>query len=119
MNESEHPMRPARFRWVVPVILLAGALGLYLGTMSPGAFPGLPAKSLAWHLQLDAAPTLLDSMWGRLVRFCAWLPGTSTAGWAGVFSAVFGALCVALVSILMMRVRYQIHDLHDPAETGR
>ena len=119
MNESEHPMRPARFRWVVPVILLAGALGLYLGTMSPGAFPGLPAKSLAWHLQLDAAPTLLDSMWGRLVRLCAWLPGASTAGWAGVFSAVFGAVCVALVSILMMRVRYQIHDLHDPAETGR
>jgi Tfp pilus assembly protein PilF len=119
MNETDNSMRPARFRWLMPLFLLAGALGLYLGTLSRGIFPGLPAKSLAWHLGLDAAPTLLDSLWGRLVRLCAGLPGDSSAFSIGVFSAVCGAICVALAAALMMRVRYQIHDEHDSEETGR
>jgi hypothetical protein len=119
MNESDNVKNPARFRWLVPLILLAGALGLYLGTMSGGAFPGLPARSLAWHLWLDSGPTLLDSLWGRLVRLCVLLPGDSVALWMGRLSAVFGALVVALVAALMMRVRYALHDAHDPDEARR
>ena len=119
MNESDNVMRPERFRWLVVLSLLAGAGGLYLGTMSRGAFPGLPAKSLAWHLGLDSAPTLLDSLWGRLVALCAVLPGGSAAFWTGVLSAVCGAAGIALAALLMMRVRYPIHDPHDPEEVGR
>jgi Tfp pilus assembly protein PilF len=119
MNEIDNSMRPARFRWLVPLILLAGALGLYLLTMSRGVFPGLPAKSLAWHLGLDATPTLLDSLWGRLVHLCAALPGGSEAFWTGVLSAVSGAVCIAVMAALMMRVRYPIHDANDSAETAR
>ena len=119
MNETEELTRPARFRWLVVLFLLAAGGGLYWGTMSAGAFPGLPAKSLAWHLGLDAFPTLLDSLWGRLVRLCAQLPGGSAARWTGMLSAVCGAGCAAVVAFLMMRVRYKIHDEHDPAETGR
>lgn len=119
MNETDNSMRPARFRWLVILFLLLAGGGLYLGTMSPGIFPGLPAKSLAWHLWVDSAPTLLDSLWGRLVRLCAQLPGGSAAFWSGALSAVFGTLCAVLASLLMMRVRHQIHDANDPAETGR
>ena len=119
MNDTENTMQPAKYRWLVPLFLLTGALGLYLATMSRGAFPGLPAKSLAWHLWLDSVPTLLNSLWGRLVRLCAGLPGGGVAFKTGVLSAACGAACIALTSVLMMRVRYQIHDVNDPAETGR
>lgn len=119
MNETDNTTRPARLHRLAPWILAAAALGLYFTTMSRGAFPGLPAKSLAWHLGLDSYPTLLDPLWGFLVRFCDRLPGESVAFWTGLLSAVFGALCVALLTTLMMRVRYSCHDPHDSEETGR
>ncbi len=119
MNEGDMVKGPDRFRWLVLGILLAGALGLYGATMCWGAFPGLPAKSLAWHLWLDAFPTLLDGLWGRLVRVCAALPGGNVAGWMGGLSALFGAGCVAGLAALMMRVRYPMHDAHDPDEVQR
>ncbi len=119
MNETDTLNRPVRFRWLVALFLLVAGLGLYVGTLSSGAFPGLPAKSLAWQLGLDATPTLLDSLWGRVVRLCAQLPGGNVAFAMGLLSAVCGALCAAMVAFLMMRVRYSIHDSHDPEENGR
>jgi tetratricopeptide (TPR) repeat protein len=119
MNERDTTMRMARYRGLTVLALALGALGLYGATLSRGAFPGLPARSLAWHLWLDATPTLLDSLWGRLVRVCAMLPGESLAFWVGALSAVFGAACVALVAVLAMRVRYALHDAHDPQELAR
>ena len=68
---------------------------------------------------MDPYPTLLDPVWGFLVRLCARLPGGNAALWTGWLAAGFGALCVALAAALMMRVRYPIHDAHDPDETGR
>ena len=119
MNDSDNSMRPVRFRWLAVLVLFAGSLGLYVATMCRGAFPGLPAKSLAWHLGLDASPTLLDYLWGWIVRLCALLPGRPVAAGMGLVSALAGAAGVALLAALMMRVRYSIHDPHDPDETGR
>ncbi|MDD4118135.1 MAG: tetratricopeptide repeat protein [Kiritimatiellae bacterium] len=121
MNEQDSTMHKdgERRRRLTVWALAAGSLGLFLATLSRGAFPGLPARHLAWHLGLDAAPTLLDSLWGRLVRLCALLPGESLAFRVGALSAVFAALCVALTTALVMRIRYPVHDPHDPAETGR
>ncbi len=119
MNDSDRPIRPERFRWLAPLILALGALGLYVATLSRGAFPGLPARSLAWHLWLDATPTLLDSLWGRLVRLLAALPGGDPALWTGILSAVCGALVTGLMVALMLRVRHPLHDAHDPAEVRR
>ena len=119
MNESDNSMRPAKYRWLAVLVLFAGSLGLYAATMSRGAFPGFPAKNLAWHLGLDATPTLLDFLWGWIVRLCALLPGRPVAAAMGLASALSGAGCVALLAALMMRVRYSIHDPHDPDETGR
>lgn len=119
MKNQDTAMRMNRVRWLTLLVLAAGALGLYVATLSRGAFPGLPAKSLTWHLWLDVSPTLLDSLWGRLIRLCAMLPGESLALEVGVMSAVFGAAVVVLVAALMMRVRYPLHDAHDPAEVAR
>lgn len=119
MNEIDISTRPAKLRWLVILFLLLAGGGLYLVTMSTGVFPGLPAKNLAWHLWVDATPTLLDSLWGRLVRLLAQLPGGSVAFWSGMLSAVSGACVAAWVAFLMMRVRHKIHDEHDPAEIRR
>lgn len=116
MNDSDNATVSTRlFRWA-PWALAAAAFGVFWATLSRGAFPGLPAKSLAWHLGLDASPTLLDSLWGFIVRA---LPGSDPAFWAGLLSAVCGAAGVGLVAALMMRVRYAIHDSHDPDEARR
>ena len=79
MNEPHTPTSAARYRGLVSLALALASLGLYLGTLSRGAFPGLPAKSLVAHLGLDSAPTLLDSIWGLLVQACARLPGGDAA----------------------------------------
>ena len=116
MNESDQTTASTRlFRWA-PWVLAAAAFGVYWITLSRGAFPGLPAKSLTWLLGLDASPTLLDSLWGFLVRA---LPGGDPAFGASLLSAVCGAAGVGLVAALMMRVRYAIHDSHDPDEARR
>ena len=53
MNEGDMVKSLERFRWLVLGGLVAGALGVYAATMCWGAFPGLPAKSLAWHMWTD------------------------------------------------------------------
>ncbi|HQF20729.1 MAG TPA: tetratricopeptide repeat protein [Kiritimatiellia bacterium] len=118
-SERQEPPRLLPFRWLAAIGLGGVALVLYLATLSRGAFPGLPAKSLVWQLQLDIRPLLLDSLWGYLVWALSYLPGGSVAFWVGVSSAVFGALCVVLLSLLTMRLRYSLHDQHDPAEVRR
>ena len=119
MNDTDTALPPARTRVWVPLVLALGALVLYFITLCRGAFPGLPAKSLAWHMWLDAVPMLLDSLWGRLVRLCAAGAGAALPQWMGALSAVFGAACVALLAALMMRVRHSVHDAHDPDEMRR
>ena len=119
MNEPDLTNRPAWRRRLACLALAAAALALYLVTLSRGAFPGLPAQNLAWHLGLNPMPTLLDSLWGRLTRLCLWLPGGHVSAWVGLLSAVFGAACVGLLAALVMRLRYFLHDAHDPGEVRR
>ncbi|NLB66516.1 MAG: tetratricopeptide repeat protein [Lentisphaerae bacterium] len=108
-----------RVRWLTAGALSLGALALYLVTMSRGAFPGLPAFSMSSHLGLDAGPSLLDSLWGRMIRLLAWLPGEGLACRASALSALFGALSVGLLTMMVMRIRYKLHDAYDPDECRR
>mgnify|MGYP003587744327 CR=1 FL=1 len=119
MNEPDFTSRPIWWRRLAGLLITAIALGLYLTTMSWGAFPGLPAQNLAWHLGLNPMTTLLDSLWGRLIRLCLWLPGGNISVWMGIISAVCGAACVGLVVLLVMRLRYVLHDANDPDEIRR
>lgn len=116
-NANEIVERPLRGRWGIPALVALAALGLYLATLSRGVFPGAPAKHLVWHLHLDAFPTLLDPIWGWLLRACDRLG--DVALWSGVLSAVCGALCVFLLAALMTRVRYTVHEKEDPGEVAR
>lgn len=116
---NQEPPAPLPFRWLAAVVLGGVAFVLYWVTLSRGAFPGLPAKSLVWQLQLDVRPWLLDSLWGYLVLGLSHLPGGGVAFWTGISSAFFGALCVVLLTLLTMRLRHSVHDPHDPAEVGR
>ena len=105
MNDTEHTTQAARGRWLVPLVLAILACGVFGSTLSRSAFPGLPAKNLAWHLGLDSAPTLLDPAWGWLVRVSAALPGAAPAFWMALWSAICGAACVALLGALCSAVR--------------
>lgn len=116
-NANEIIERPLRGRWGIPALVALASLGLYLATLSRGVFPGAPAKHLVWHLHLDAFPTLLDPVWGWLLRACDRMG--DVALWSGVLSAVCGALCVFLLAALMTRVRYTVHEKEDPAEVAR
>ena len=119
MNGPDKINHPAWRRRLACLLLAAIALVIYSATLSRGAFPGLPAQNLAWHLGLNPMPTLLDSIWGHLTRLCLWLPGANISVWMGLLSAVFGAACVGLLAALVMRLRYVLHDANDPDEVRR
>ena len=95
--------------WILASVLGLAAFALYLATLSPSAFPGLPANLLARHCFLDTAdPPLLDPLWGWLVRtMTAWSPA-NPARWPNLFSAFCGGLAVFLLSALVVRLRYYI-----------
>lgn len=119
MSDSTMTNKTPRSGWVALLILALSAIGLYVGTMSRGVFPGLPAKNLAWHLKLDYAPTLLDSIWGYLIRLLAWNPQGDIAFASGLLSVICGVAVVVLLAALMLRVRFKLHDPHDPDEMKR
>ena len=95
--------------WILAAVLGLAAFALYLATLSPSAFPGLPANLLARHCFLDTAdPPLLDPVWGWLVRtMTVWAPA-NPARWPNLFSAFCGGLVVFLLSALVVRLRYFI-----------
>jgi len=82
------------------LLLIAFALGLYLRTLAPGLLSGDPGEFqfAAWRLGL-AHPTgyplylLLGSAWQHLLAFV----GVDPAAALNAFSAVIGALAVALL----------------------
>jgi hypothetical protein len=96
--------------WHIAALLFGIALAVYLATLSRTAFPGLPTQSLLEHLKLEISPAVLDLFWGWGVRGADRLPGLSVAAWMGLFSAVCGALSVALLGWLMTRVGYVIRN---------
>lgn len=96
--------------WHISALLFICALVVNLASMSWTAFPGLPTQTLLQHLKLEPTPAVLDLFWGWIVRGVDRLPGLSTAGWMGLFSAGCGALSVALLGWLMVRVGYVIRN---------
>ena len=95
---------------LVACFLALAALAMYLASMSWTAFPGTPTWALLAHLDPNAAPTPMDSIWGFLLKGFARLPVGSVAAWSGLFSALCGAACVGLLAWLMMRVGYLIRN---------
>lgn len=94
----------------IALFLFLASLALYLASMSWTAFPGSPTWSLLAHLDPNATPTPLDSIWGFLLKGLVRLPVGSVAAWSGLFSALCGAACVSLLARLVMRVGYLIRN---------
>ena len=94
----------------IGVFLFLVSLALYVASMSWSPFPGLPTQALLAHLGGDVATGAPDPLWGLLVKGFAHLPGGGVAAWAGLFSALCGALCVALLGRMMVRVGYLIRN---------
>ena len=46
-----------RIRWIGPALAVL-ALGVYLVTLAPGAFPGAPASLVVSHTGLDPFPAM-------------------------------------------------------------
>jgi len=94
----------------VPAVLAGVAYGL---TVGGGVAPGLPARAVASAFADGATPAVLDPAWTALA---AALDGNAAAlSW---LSAACGVLCVWILSFVMTRVRYAVHDRHD-ADEGR
>ena len=79
------------------------ALGVYLVTLAPGAFPGAPASLVVSHTGLDPFPAMSHPLWGFVVRLLALLPGDIV--WKlGIFSAACGAGAVWLFYLIVSRI---------------
>lgn len=80
-------------------------LVLYLATTTPYPGVGESASALATHLQLHKFPPLSHFLWGWLVRSISLIVGNSRTVLAlNALSAVFGALSLWLLYVLMIRV---------------
>ncbi len=98
MNSTNPWSLPRRYwAWLV----FAGALGLYLLTLSRGAFPGLSAMLIAGHLGWNPFPMLANPLWGLVARALAALPAANTALVLNIFSALCAAAVVALFFLFM------------------
>lgn len=100
--------------WHISVLLFVMALGVYLATLSWTPFPGQPVRMLMMHLKMEPTLSMVHSLWGWGVRGAGRLPGLPVAGWMGLFSAVCGAACVALLGRLMTRVAFLVRNEPGP-----
>lgn len=83
-----------------PVLVLL-SLGLFLFTLSDGAYPGESAGLIAYHTGLDPFDTLLQPVWGMLARMIAIVSGVAFVTSLNLFSVVCGALSVGLLFVLV------------------
>lgn len=111
---------PARLKWsgLVALALGVGAGVLYWLTRCGAVAPGVPAYRLWGALPGVPNPSILSPLWVMLVRAgraaCADL-----AAWATAWNVVLSALSVGIITFVATRVRFKIHDEHDPDEVGR
>ncbi len=84
--------------------VFAFSLLLYLATTTRNAVVGESASALATHLQLHKFPPLSRFVWGWIVRAVSVVMGQQTVLALNVLSAVFGALSLWLLYVLMIRV---------------
>jgi tetratricopeptide (TPR) repeat protein len=99
---------------VLTPLFVLGSLAVYIFTLSPGAFPGDSASLIAYHTRLDPFDTLLQPVWGAVIRVIAIFAGSNAAYILNLFSALCGALSVGLLLFLVASIPH-----NKTAEEGR
>jgi tetratricopeptide (TPR) repeat protein len=79
---------------------------LYLVTLSPGAFPGESARTIAQFTGLDPLPAMTHTLWSLVARGLQALPVGSTSQKLNLLSAICGAACVWLLFLLVLRIEH-------------
>jgi predicted Zn-dependent protease len=107
---------PAGLKFDAWLAVALGALAGILYALTRCAVPaaGLPAHALASALPGSASPMMLSPFWGAMAA--AFGGEACVPTWLNV---VFGAASVGILSFVVMRVRYAVHDRNDEEEGRR
>ena len=85
-------------------VLALVALVVYLVTLSPGAYPGASASLIVSYTGLIPPISPVHPLWSAVARFVGGIPvGGGLAERCNALSAVFGASCVGLMYIVVVR----------------
>lgn len=91
----------------LPLLFFLLALVLYGTLLGPAPFPGIPARALVEALRLDGPGVTSAPVWESLVRLIArashYVPVAMNA-----FSALCGALDIAILVWLLLRIPYRL-----------
>ena len=88
--------KPSILRMIVPIFLVLGALGLYLGTLSEGPYPGESAAMMAGELGLDRLYVSQHPLFSTLSRLAAAVPVGGLSSRLNLLSALCAALALGL-----------------------
>lgn len=105
----DSPLRPCYYRamnprWLAPPLVFVGALGLYLRTLAPSVV-ALFDDSLEFQLvgyRLAIAHPTGYPLYTLLLKLSSFLPFGDVAYRANLLSAIFAALAVALVCLIVL-----------------
>ncbi len=86
--------------------LILLSFGLFLFTLSKGAYPGESAGLIAYHTGLDPFDTLLQPLWGLFARVIGFASGSAFVTALNVFSALCGALSVGLLFVIVANISH-------------
>jgi tetratricopeptide (TPR) repeat protein len=118
MNEYGEPGNRRVERWTGPA-LFALAFALYLATGARRAVPGDSSFQLAHHLGCLPLASMLQPVWGGVVRALAWVSWPSIAGAVTVMGGLCAAGVVWLVYSLTAHIRQDAEGTPRVKSAGR
>jgi tetratricopeptide (TPR) repeat protein len=101
--QTKQPFRGSQFvDRVAAGLLTIVALLTYLTTLSPGLYPGASARLIVSKTGLMPPVSPVFPLWTAAAKLAAAIPVGSLATRYNALSAVFGALCVGLMYLVMV-----------------
>ena len=108
----------SRLPRVLPLLFFLLSLGLHGTLLGPAPFPGQAARSLVEALRLDGPGVSSSPVWETLVRLTA-RAGLPPPTAMNAFSALCGALGIAILVWLLLHIPYRLVPGAVPADRRR